>query len=59
LPVLAANFRFGAFVPRFLLRIFAVLDLRALLALRRERSGCPACRRKARSAVEDKGDLRP
>jgi len=32
LPVLAANFRFGDFVPRFLLLVFAGLNLRALLA---------------------------
>src|SRR5262245_39209942 len=59
LPVLAANFRFGDFVPRFLLPLFAVLNFRALLALWRERSGCPNCPRRARRAVEDKGDLRP
>jgi hypothetical protein len=53
LPVLAVNFRFGVFVPRFLLLVFAPLDLR------RERSGFPSCLRRARSAVEDNGDLRP
>jgi hypothetical protein len=59
LPVLAANLDFGDFVPRFLRAVFALEDLRVLFALWRERAGFSPRRRKARSAVEDKGDLRP
>jgi hypothetical protein len=56
LRTFAAILRFGVLFPRFRVLVFGLLDLpdRAL----RERLEVPR-RRKARSAVDDNGDLRP
>src|SRR5262245_9601371 len=59
LPVLAPNLDLRDFVTRFLSLVFALEDLRPFFALRREWTGFSRCLRRARSAVEDKGDLRP
>jgi hypothetical protein len=68
LRAFAGNLRFGPLFPRFFLPlVFDFLDLLDLLDLvdlvdlgvRAAGSEVPCCRRNARSAVDESGDLRP
>src|SRR4030095_12404307 len=59
LPVLAPNLDLPDFVPRFLSLVFVLEDLWMLFAFRPGRPEFGLRLRRARSAVEDRGDLRP
>lgn len=59
LRAFAGNLRFGPLFPRFFLPlVFDFLDLLDL-GVRAAASEVPRCRRNARSAVDESGDLRP
>jgi len=59
LRTFAGNLRFGPLFPRFFLPlVFDFLDLLGL-GVRAAGSEVPRCRRNARSAVDESGDLRP